>query len=165
MANATAVVLRRQSFLDTTRAAFTWHPASFKVLLTAGEDSRRATNQQGGFVMRTKFHGVLVTLGLAATVLAKASHAEMLPPTTPGMELVVDAALHPTELHWKFNRQPDSIGDFKDVMASDPGDSTGLNLALASPGLLFGAPHNFLSLFLRFNSPATTGLAFPNLAH
>ena len=115
--------------------------------------------------MRTKFFGALVTLGLAATARASVGHTEMLPPTTPGIELVVDTALHPTKLHWTFNGKPDSIGDPAVVAAADPGDTTGLNVALASPGLLFGVPHNFLSLFLRFNSPATTGVAFPNLTH
>jgi hypothetical protein len=52
--------------------------------------------------MKTKFYSVLLSLGLAATTLAKAGFADA--PTAPGpnKELVIDAGPQETELHFSL---------------------------------------------------------------
>lgn len=116
--------------------------------------------------MRTKFYSVLLTLGLAATALAKTGHAAVPEPTSPSTELVSDTRLRLTELHFTLPKQPNYIWNLADVTAFGPNDFTELNLALSSPGLLFGVPHDFLTLSLHFGSggAATTAVAFSNLS-
>jgi len=116
--------------------------------------------------MRTKFYSALLTLGLAATALAKTGHAAVPAQTYPSMELVSDSRLRPTELHFTLPKQSSYIWNLADVTAFGPNDFTELNLAQSSPGLLFGVPHDFLTLSLHFGSggAATTGVVFSNLS-
>ena len=112
--------------------------------------------------MRTKFHGMLVTLGLLTATLAKAGQAEVPPTPLPGMELVIDTRLDLAELRFNMPKRPDSIWNL--VSAFGPTDFTELNLALSSPDLLFGRPHDFLSISLHFPSGPTTAVAFSNFS-
>jgi hypothetical protein len=116
--------------------------------------------------MRTKFYSALLTLGLAAAALARAGHAGVPAPISPSMELVIDTSLRPTELHFTRPVQRNTIWNIADATDFGADDFTDLNLALSSPGLLFGMPYDFLSFFVRFGSAgaATTGVLFPNLS-
>lgn len=114
--------------------------------------------------MRTKFYGAVVTLGLAATALAKSGDAGAVAPAPPGMELAIDVDLKPTELHFSAPHRPSFIWDFAAVTQLSPGDFTELNLALSSPGLLFGLPQDFFTVSLHFGSEATTRVVFPSFS-
>jgi len=116
--------------------------------------------------MRAKFYGALLTLGLAATALAKTSHAAVPAPTSASAEMVIDISVRPTETHFTRPVPPNSIWNLADVTAFGPNDFTELDLALSSPGLLFGVPHDFLAITLRFGSAGatTTGVVFPGLS-
>ena len=70
--------------------------------------------------MRTKFYGALVTLGLAATALAKAGDAGALTPASAGMELAIDVDLKPTELHFSASHRPSFIWDLDAVTQLSP---------------------------------------------
>src|SRR5579864_6183739 len=110
--------------------------------------------------MRTKFYSALLTLGLAAAALARAGHAGVPAPIFPSMELVIDTSLRPTELHFTRPVQPNTIWNLADATDFGADDFTDLNLALSSPGLLFGMPYDFLSFSVRFGSAgaATSGV-------
>jgi hypothetical protein len=113
--------------------------------------------------MRTKFHAAWVTLGLAATTLLKTGQAGAGTPETSRLELGIDAGWYPTQLHFTLPKRPGSFWDRADVTATGPDDSTDLNLALSSPGLLFGLPRDFFIFSIYFGSSATTAVVFPSL--
>ena len=114
--------------------------------------------------MRTKFYAAWVTLGLAATTLLKTGQAGAGTPETPGLELGIDAGSYPTQLHFTLSKRPGSFWDRADVTEPGPDDSTDVDLALSSPGLLFGLPRAFFTFSIHFGSPATTGVVFPSLS-
>jgi hypothetical protein len=112
--------------------------------------------------MRTKFYSLLVTLGLAATATAKADDVEIPAPPVPGVELVIDTRVRPTDLHLSLPKQPGSIWDGGDVTAFGFNEFTGLNLALSSTGIFFGVPHDFLTVQAGY--AANTAVAFPSFS-
>ena len=111
--------------------------------------------------MRTKFYSAMLTLGLAVTALARVSHAGAVAPATSSLELAIDPTLYPTQLHFSLPKPRNSIWDLTDVARVDRSDFTELNLALSSPGLLFGAPRDFFQVSLQFTPGATTAVVFP----
>jgi hypothetical protein len=93
--------------------------------------------------MRMRFYSLLVTLGLAATATAKADDVEIPAPRVPGVELVIDTRVRPTDLHLSLPKQPGSVWGGADVTAFGCNEFAGLNLTLASSGIFFAVPHDF----------------------
>ncbi|MDB6013213.1 MAG: hypothetical protein JWL65_5463, partial [Gammaproteobacteria bacterium] len=60
--------------------------------------------------------------------------------------------------------RPNSIWVLPDEAPLRSKDFTEINLALSSPGLLFGVPHDFFAFSVHFSSAATTAVVFPGLS-
>jgi hypothetical protein len=150
--------------VGTTRAAFTPRYAYRKVLITAATD-RGMKQSSKECVMRTKVYSVLLSLGLAATTLAKAGVADSPTASSPNTELVIDAGSRKSELHFSLPTAPASSWDIPNATATAFGahEFTELGLALSSPGLFFGVPGEFFRLRVHFGSRATTAVVFPDL--
>jgi hypothetical protein len=101
-------------------------------------------------VMRTKFYSAMLTLGLLAAAAARSNHAADSAPTSSRTELVIDTSLTPTELHFSPPLQPAFVWLLTDTTVLDRDDFTELDLALSSPGLLFGLSRDFLAPSLAF---------------
>jgi hypothetical protein len=114
--------------------------------------------------MRAKFYAAWLTLGLVATTLLKTGQAGAGTPAAPRLELSVDAGSYATQLHFRLPERPGSFWDRADVTAPGPDDSTDLDLAMSSPGLLFGLPRDFFTFSIHFGSTATTGVVFSSLS-
>jgi hypothetical protein len=114
--------------------------------------------------MRAKLYAAWLTLGLVATTLLKPGQAGAGTSETPRLELGIDTGSYPTQLHFTLSRRPGSFWDGADVTAPGPDDPTGLDLALSSPGLLFGLPRDFFTFSIHFVSTTTTGVVFPSLS-
>src|SRR5438477_7725596 len=93
--------------------------------------------------MRARIYGMLVTLGLVTTSLAQAGDMEK-PTSMPlDVELVIDTSVHPFDSRYAV--PPQSVSSWaRSVRAtfSQP-EFTGVEVALSSPGILFGVPHDF----------------------
>jgi hypothetical protein len=108
-------------------------------------------------VMRAKFYSVLLSLGLAATTLAKAGFADAPAAPSPNTERVIDAGPPEAELLFSL---PGVGTSGRDI---GPHELTDLSLVLSSPGLLFGLPAEYFHFSLHSGAGATTGVVFPGL--
>jgi hypothetical protein len=95
--------------------------------------------------MRARIYGMLVTLGLVATSLAQASDMEKPTAMTPDVELVIDTSVHPFDSRYAVPRQSASSWARSVQTTFSQPEFTGLDLALSSPGILFGVPHDLLT--------------------
>ena len=114
--------------------------------------------------MRAKNCSALLTIGLICATLAKAGEGAPPSPVGPTMELVIDTALHPTERRFTSPSRVDAVWDHAKLTSFGSDGVSGLDFALSSPGILFGAPHDFLTLSMRLHYPATTAVVFPDFA-
>ena len=114
--------------------------------------------------MRANCLSMLVAFGLAATATAEADDVEMPAPMYPDLELVIGSSEHPIDLRFARPRQHGSASDHEDdVTTPVPPDSRGLAPAFASPEILFGASHDFLTFSVHLGDGATTRVIFPGL--
>jgi hypothetical protein len=93
--------------------------------------------------MRARIYGMLVTLGLVATSLAQAGDMGKLKSMTPDVELVIDTSVHPFDSRYAVPRQSASSWARSVQTTFSQPEFTGLDVALSSPGILFGVPHDF----------------------
>jgi hypothetical protein len=93
--------------------------------------------------MRSRIYGMWVTLGLVATSLAQAGDMEKATSMPPDVELVIDTSVHPFDSRYAVPH-PSASAWARSVRTtfSQP-EFTGLDVALSSPGILFGVPHDF----------------------
>ena len=92
--------------------------------------------------MRAGIYGMWVTLGLVASSLAQAGDMQKATSMPPEVELVVDTSMHPFDSLYAVPRPSAAWARSVRTTFDQPG-FTGLEVALSSPGILFGLPHDF----------------------
>jgi hypothetical protein len=86
---------------------------------------------------------MLLTLGLVATSLAQAGDMEKPASMPPDVELVIDTSVHPFDSRYAVPR-PSASSWARSVRTTFiQREFAGLDVALSSPGILFGVPHDF----------------------